>query len=75
MSTKAEMREVFRLTERRRLVPVAHAVLPLADAVETHRMMEENRHFGKIVLNRPRGTARLEQCRLHATLCMVKLGE
>ncbi len=53
MGTKAEMREILRLIERRRLAPVIYAVLPLEEAAEAHRMMEESRHFGKIVLQVP----------------------
>jgi NADPH:quinone reductase-like Zn-dependent oxidoreductase len=30
--------------------PVIHAVLPLAEIREAHRMMEHRLHFGKIVL-------------------------
>jgi putative PIG3 family NAD(P)H quinone oxidoreductase len=33
-----------------RLRPVVHAVLPLAEAAQAHRMMKRNEHFGKIVL-------------------------
>jgi len=33
-----------------RLRPVIHAVLPLADAAEAHRLMKSSAHFGKIVL-------------------------
>jgi putative PIG3 family NAD(P)H quinone oxidoreductase len=33
-----------------RLRPVIHAVLPLAQAAEAHRMMKRSEHFGKIVL-------------------------
>ena len=32
------------------VAPVIHAVLPLAQAADAHRMMEEGRHIGKIVL-------------------------
>ena len=32
------------------ITPVIHAVLPLAQAAEAHRMLEASRHFGKIVL-------------------------
>jgi len=50
VGTRAEMGEVLRLIERRRLVPVVHAVLPLEEAAEAHRLMEASGHFGKIVL-------------------------
>src|SRR5215475_7497854 len=33
-----------------RLRPVIHAILPLADAAEAHRLMQSSAHFGKIVL-------------------------
>lgn len=33
------------------IAPVIHAVLPLAQAAAAHRMMEEGRHIGKIVLD------------------------
>jgi putative PIG3 family NAD(P)H quinone oxidoreductase len=33
-----------------RLKPVIHAVLPLAEAAEAHRLMKRSEHFGKIVL-------------------------
>ncbi len=33
------------------VAPVIHAVLPLAQAAEAHRVMEESRHIGKIVLD------------------------
>lgn len=31
--------------------PVIHAVLPLADAAKAHEMLQESRHFGKVVLS------------------------
>jgi NADPH2:quinone reductase len=34
----------------RSIVPIIEAVFPLADVAAAHRMMEEDRHFGKIVL-------------------------
>lgn len=34
----------------RTIVPIVEKVFPLDDVVEAHRMMEEDRHFGKIVL-------------------------
>lgn len=50
LGTKREMYEVMRLIDAGRLHPVVHAVLPLADAAEAHRMMERREQFGKIVL-------------------------
>ena len=32
------------------IVPLIEKVFPLDDVIEAHRMMEEDRHFGKIVL-------------------------
>jgi NADPH:quinone reductase-like Zn-dependent oxidoreductase len=34
----------------RTIVPIVEKVFPLDAVVEAHRMMEEDRHFGKIVL-------------------------
>ncbi len=34
----------------RSIVPIIEKVFPLADVVDAHRMMEEDKHFGKIVL-------------------------
>jgi len=34
----------------RLVVPIIEKVFPLDQVVEAHRMMEEDRHFGKIVL-------------------------
>jgi putative PIG3 family NAD(P)H quinone oxidoreductase len=34
----------------RSIVPIIEKVFPLEEVVEAHRMMEEDRHFGKIVL-------------------------
>ena len=34
----------------RTIVPIIEKVFPLAEVVEAHRMMEEDKHFGKIVL-------------------------
>jgi putative PIG3 family NAD(P)H quinone oxidoreductase len=42
--------EVMPLFEKGAIEPLIHAVLPLADAAEGHRMMEASEHFGKIVL-------------------------
>lgn len=50
VGTKREMREVMRYVEAGRVRPVIHAVLPLAQAAEAHRMLERREQFGKIVL-------------------------
>ena len=41
---------VMPLFEAERMMPLVHAVLPLKEAAEAHRMMEASKHFGKIVL-------------------------
>jgi len=41
---------VMPLFEQGAIVPLIHAVLPLDQAAEAHRMMEASEHFGKIVL-------------------------
>jgi len=43
-------RQVWPLIEARQIAPVIHAVLPLAQAAEAHRMMEAGEQVGKIVL-------------------------
>lgn len=42
--------KVWPLLEAGRLKPVIHTTLPLAEAAEAHRLMESNRHIGKIIL-------------------------
>ncbi|GAA1637557.1 NAD(P)H-quinone oxidoreductase [Georgenia ruanii] len=44
------VREVWPLVEAGRIKPVVHAVLPLEEAAEAHRMMELSSNVGKIVL-------------------------
>lgn len=43
-------REVMPLFASGRIEPLIHAVLPLEQAAEAHRLMEASEHFGKIVL-------------------------
>ena len=48
----AELRRaVWPLIEAGRVRPVVHAVLPLTEAAEAHRLMEQGRHVGKVVLS------------------------
>ena len=42
--------KVWPLLEAGQLKPVIHTTLPLAQAAEAHRLMESNRHIGKIIL-------------------------
>jgi NADPH:quinone reductase-like Zn-dependent oxidoreductase len=49
-ATEAELRHVIELVGRGELDPVVSAALPLADAAEAHRLMEDRRQFGKLIL-------------------------
>lgn len=42
--------EVWPLLEKGTVAPVIHTVLPFADVIEAHRLMESSSHIGKIVL-------------------------
>ena len=50
MASKADLLTVLDHVAAGRLQPVVHAVLPLAQAGEAHRMLEERAAFGKLVL-------------------------
>jgi NADPH2:quinone reductase len=50
MGTPTEYRHVMRLVFARRLSPVLHEVMPLADARRAHEMLEAGDVFGKLVL-------------------------
>lgn len=50
MGSRHEVFEVLRMVESGAFRPVVHAVLPLADAAEAHRMLEDRRVVGKVVL-------------------------
>jgi NADPH:quinone reductase-like Zn-dependent oxidoreductase len=50
MGSKADMLTVLSHVASGRLSPVVHEVLPLARAADAHRMLEERRAFGKVVL-------------------------
>jgi len=45
--------KVWPLLEQRRIQPVIHATLPLADAAQAHAMMQAGEHVGKIILTMP----------------------
>lgn len=42
--------EVWPLLEKGTVKPVIHAVMPFAEVVEAHRLMETSQHVGKIIL-------------------------
>jgi len=50
LGAKRELHEVMGVVAAGTLRPIVHAVLPLAQAAEAHRMMERREQFGKIVL-------------------------
>ncbi len=50
MGSRAELQEVLRFFDGSRLKPVVYKTLPLKEAAEAQRIMEESEHFGKIVL-------------------------
>lgn len=50
MGSKADLHAVLRHIAAGRLSPVVHEILPLAKAAEAHRILEERRGFGKVVL-------------------------
>ena len=50
MGSRAHFAAIFRHVEAGRLKPVVDRVLPLAQAPEAHRLLEERQVFGKILL-------------------------
>jgi NADPH:quinone reductase-like Zn-dependent oxidoreductase len=50
LASKSRLFEIMALVGAGRLKPVVHAVLPLADIAEGHRLIESRAAFGKIVL-------------------------
>ncbi|MFS8524325.1 MAG: zinc-binding dehydrogenase [Limnochordales bacterium] len=53
MGGKGELLELLPWVEAGRLRPVVHAVLPLQEAAEAHRILEAGLQFGKVVLEPP----------------------
>ena len=49
-ATADEIRHCIDLVAAGRLSPVIHATLPLDSAAEAHRILEDRRQFGKVVL-------------------------
>jgi NADPH:quinone reductase-like Zn-dependent oxidoreductase len=50
MASTKELHDVLKLLWAGRLKPVIHSVMPLREAAEAQRLLEERRAFGKIVL-------------------------
>lgn len=50
MGSRHELLEVLRLVESGAFKPVVHAVLPMERAAEAHRILEDRRVVGKVVL-------------------------
>ncbi|MFQ5802233.1 MAG: zinc-binding dehydrogenase [Candidatus Methylomirabilales bacterium] len=50
MGSKADLMTILPLVETGKLKPVVDQVLPLSEAAQAHRFLEERRQFGKVVL-------------------------
>ena len=50
MGSKADLIAVLGHVQAGRIAPVIHEILPLARAADAHRLLEERRAFGKVVL-------------------------
>lgn len=50
MASKNELIEVLKFVQSNKLKPVVDTILPLQKASQAHKLMEERKHFGKIVL-------------------------
>lgn len=50
MGSLGELHDVLRLVDSGRLAPVVHAVLPLAEIREAHRILGDREVFGKVVV-------------------------
>lgn len=53
LGSKGELLEALELVRQKRIKPVIHQVLSLDDVADAHRMLEERRQFGKIILSIP----------------------
>lgn len=50
MGRKGDLITIFKFVEQGKLKPVIDRVMPLREVREAHRIVEEGKHFGKIVL-------------------------
>ena len=50
MASKADLLTVLGHVAAGRLSPVIHQILPLALAADAHRLLEERKAFGRVVL-------------------------
>ena len=50
MGSKEDMREIVEMLNRGKIRPSIHQVLPLEQAADAHRMMEDRTFFGKLIL-------------------------
>jgi len=50
MGRKADLLTILSLVEAGKLKPVVDQALPLAEAPQAHRLLEDRRQFGKVVL-------------------------
>ncbi|MEK6572199.1 MAG: zinc-binding dehydrogenase [Bacteroidota bacterium] len=50
MGRKGDLITIFKFIEQGKLKPVIDRVLPLREVREAHRLIEEGKHFGKIVM-------------------------
>ncbi len=50
MGSKADLMAILPLVEAGKLKPVVDQVLPLSEAAQAHRLLEDRRQFGKVVL-------------------------
>ena len=50
LGNKSEFMSVVKLASENKLEPIIAQILPLKDAAKAHQIMEDRKHFGKIVL-------------------------
>ncbi len=50
MGSKADLMAILPLVEAGKLTPVVDQVLPLSEAAQAHRLLEDRQQFGKVVL-------------------------